>query len=95
MRGILHVQDLVYRQGPRLAESLSALVALERFLFGVDVAVISQVVLSPEGLATNITIEGPLVGVSPLVDEEVVRFGELSLAELADVPLLWFRRGPG
>ena len=77
-----------------MAEALSALITLERFFFGVDVAVISQVVLPSEGLAANITVERSLIGVSPLVDEQVVRFGELSLAKLADVPLLWFRRWP-
>ena len=36
----------------------------------------------------DITGVGPLVGVRPLVDQEVVGLGELSLAVLADVLLL-------
>jgi hypothetical protein len=45
VRGLLHVEDLVHRQGPRLAEALAALRALEWFLLGVDVAVVTEVVL--------------------------------------------------
>ena len=52
------------------------------------VPVISQMVLAPERLSTGLAGEWPLVSMGPLVDEEVVRFGELSGAELADKPLL-------
>lgn len=37
MRGLLHVQNLVNCQGPRLTESFPTLRALERLLFAVDV----------------------------------------------------------
>jgi hypothetical protein len=66
---ILHVQDLVNGKCTGLAEALSAIGALERLLFGMDVSVVSQMILSAEGLATDITVEGALVGVGPLVDE--------------------------
>lgn len=49
-----------------------------------DSPVIPQVILSPERLAADITGIGPLVRVCPLVDEQIVRLGELSIAELAD-----------
>lgn len=56
-----------------------------------DSPVIPEVILSPERLAANITGIRPLVRVGPLVDEQIVRLGELSVAELADELFL----GPG
>jgi len=53
--------------------------------------VIPEVILSPERLAADITGIGPLVRVCPFVDEQIVRLGELSIAELADELLF----GPG
>lgn len=76
-------------QGSRLAESLAAFRAFEGFLLGVNIPVIPQVILSPERLAADITGIGPLVRVCPLVDEQIVRLGELSIAKLADE--LFFR----
>lgn len=95
MGRLLHMKDLVYGQGSRLAEPLATLVTLEGLLFGVDVTVISQVILSSECFATDITIEGSLIGVGPLVDQEVVRFGELPIAVLANETLLWPRSSSG
>ena len=76
-----------------MAKPFAALIALEWLFFGVNVSVVPKVVLPAEGLAANITVERPLIGMGPLMNEEVVRFGELSLAELADVPLLWLAGG--
>lgn len=45
---------------------------------------VSQVVLAAESLVADITFVGALVGVGALVDQEVVGFGELSIAESAD-----------
>ena len=45
-------------------------------------------VLPPKGFVADITCERPLICVRPLVDQEVVGLGELSLAVLADVLLL-------
>ena len=56
-----------------MAKPFAALVTFERLLFGVDVSVVTKVVLPPESLSANITVEGSLVGVGPLMDEEVVR----------------------
>ena len=92
MRSFFHVQDFVDCQCARLTEALAAFRALEGLLLGVDVAVISQVVLPSEGLATNITVEWPLICVRPLVDQQVVGFSELALAVPADEPLLWSGR---
>ena len=74
-----------------MAETLLAGVALVRLLLRVDVRVVSQVILSSETLSTDIARERSLVGVSPLVDHHVVTFGELSMAEFADKPLLGTR----
>lgn len=46
--------------------------------------VVPEVVLPTEGLAADVAGVGPLVRVCPLVDEEVVAFGEVSAAVLAD-----------
>ena len=83
------MQDFVDCQCARLTEALAAFGALEGLLLGMDVTVIPQVVLPSEGLATNITVEGPLICVRPLVDQQVVGFSELALAVPADEPLLW------
>ncbi len=76
-------------QGAGLAEALPAVMTLEGLLLGVDVPVVPQVVLPPKGLAADTTGKGSLIGVSPLMDEQVVGLGELPVAELADEPLLW------
>ena len=49
---------------------------------------VSEMVLPTEGLVADVAGEGTLVCVSPLVDQQVVRLGKLSLAELADKLLL-------
>ena len=82
------VLGLVYSQGSVLTEALVTDVALEGLVFAVDVLVVTEVVLPPEGLAANVAGEGPLVCVGSLVDHEVVAIGELPLAVLADVALL-------
>jgi hypothetical protein len=81
--GLLHVQDLVHGQSPRLAEPLATLSALERLLLRVDVPVVPEVVLAPKRLPADVTRVRSLVRVRALVDQQVVRLGELSAAELA------------
>lgn len=88
---LLQMRHLVDGEGSRLAESLSAIVALERLLLAVDVAMISQMILATEGFAANVATVGTLIGVRSLVDEKIVRFGELSVAILADELFLWTR----
>ena len=68
----LQMKDPVYGQCAGLAKSFSALGTLKGLFFGMDVAMISQVILSAEGLPTNITAVRPLVCVSSLVDQQVV-----------------------
>lgn len=45
---------------------------------------IPQMILSAEGLSAYVARVRPLVGVRPLVNQQVVALGELSIAELAD-----------
>ena len=60
-------------------------------VLAVNVFVVSQMVLSPESLAADITGEGPLISVGPLMDHDIVRLGELSVTKLANEPLLGTR----
>jgi hypothetical protein len=83
------VRHFVHGQRPRLAESFAAVVALEGLFLGVDVTVVSEMVLPTEGFSANVTAVGALVGVGSLVDEEVVGFGELPIAVFADELFLW------
>jgi hypothetical protein len=80
---------LVDCQGTGLAESLSAFCALEWLLFGMDVSVVSKMILPSESLSADITRVWPFICVGPLVDEEVVGFGEVTLAVFTDELLLW------
>lgn len=53
--------------------------------------VISEMILPSEGFAAYVARVRPLVGVRPLVDEEIVALGELSAAKLTNKLFL----GPG
>ena len=53
-----------------------------------NIAVVSQVVLPSESFSTDVAWVRSLVRVSSLVDQQVVAFGELPVAEFADEPLL-------
>lgn len=82
MRGTMDLQS------SRLAESLAADLTLEWLLLGVDESVISEMVLSSECLLADLARVRSLIRVRALVDQQVVRLGEVSLAELADELLL-------
>ena len=71
-----------------LAEPLATAGTVEGPGLGVRVLVVTEVVLTSERLATDITGERSLVRVRPLVDHEVIGLGELAVAVLADEPLL-------
>lgn len=49
---------------------------------------IPQMILPAEGLAAYIARVRSLVGMRPLMDQQIVAFRELSIAELADELLL-------
>jgi hypothetical protein len=48
-------------------------------------------VLSSEGFPADVARVRPFIRVSPLVDQQIVAFGELSVAVLADELFLWFK----
>ena len=77
------MENFVDGERAGLAETLSAVGALERLLLGVNVAVVPEVVLPPERLAADVAGVGPLVRVGPLVDQQVVGLGEVALTILA------------
>lgn len=52
---------------------------------------IPQVILPPEGLVADVARVWPLICVGPLMDEQIVGFGKVSAAKLADK--LFFRFG--
>ena len=60
-------------------------------VFGVNVLVVPEMVLSSKCLAAHITGKRSLISVCPLVDHDIVGLGELAVAVLTDEPLL----GPG
>lgn len=49
-------------------------------------------ILSPEGLVTDVTRVRPLICVRALVDQQIVGLGKMAAAELAHKLLLGFRR---
>lgn len=69
VRRFLQVQGFMNRQSSRLTKSLPALLTFEGFLLGVNISVVSQVVLSPEGLVADVAGVRSLVGVRALVDQ--------------------------
>ena len=87
----LTVKDFVHCKRSALTKALVTRPTLVGLVLCVCVFVISQVILPSESLATDVTREGPLISVCPLVDHNIVRLGELSVTKLADEPLLWSR----
>ena len=83
------MHKLVGFEVARGGEGLGAEAALVWLVLAVNVFVVSQMVLSPESLAADITGEGPLISVGPLMDHDIVRLGEFSVTKLADESLLW------
>lgn len=89
MGRFLQMRHFMHGECSRLTETFSAVVALEWFFFGVNVAMISQMILATESFAANVTAVGTLIGVSSLVNQKIVGFGELTIAILADELFLW------
>ena len=92
--GASTVHNPVDCQRACLAETFTTITALQGPFLGVNVSVVPQVVISSEGLATNVTREGPLICVRSLVNLYIVALGELTVAKLANESLLR-TRGPG
>ena len=94
MRTLLHMKYLVYSKSTRLTKSFPAFRALERFLFRVNVSVISQMILSSERFTTNITRIWSFISVSSLMDQKIVGFSKFTVTELTDKPFLGSCRSP-
>lgn len=88
---LLQVRHLVHGESSRLTETFATVIALEWLLFGVDVAMVAEMILATESLAANVAAVRPLIGVRTLVDQQIVALGELTIAVLADELLLWTR----
>jgi hypothetical protein len=88
---LLHVKDLVNCESPRLTETFTTLGTFKWFFLAVDIPVVSEMVLSSEGFPADVARVRPFIRVSPLVDQQIVAFGELSVAVLADELFLWFK----
>lgn len=54
---------------------------------------ISEMILSSEGLSTNVTGIGPFIGMCPFMDEQVVGLRKLTVAIFANE--LFLRAGAG
>jgi len=88
VRRLLHVKYTMDCQCPGLAESFPTFCALEWLLLGMDVPVVSKVILAAKRFPTNITGVRTFIRVRSLVNKKVVRLGELAIAELTNKLLL-------
>lgn len=79
------MQNAVNGKGARLAKTFAAILTFERFLFGMNVFMIAEMILPPESFAANITIERTFVCMSSFVNQQVVGFCEFAMAKLANV----------
>ncbi len=85
--GIFHVKNFMYGQCTTLAESLAALIALVRLLLAVNVSVVTQMILTAERFAANVTRIWPLICVCTLVYQQIVRLGKFTVAIFTDESL--------
>lgn len=88
---LLQVRHFMHGEGSRLTEAFAAVVALEWLLFGVNVAMVAEMILPTESLAANVAAIRSLISVRALVDQQIVALSELTIAVLADELLLWTR----
>lgn len=82
------VDALVLLQVPHVGETLTALVAHERLLSGVNLLVGFQAVPLAEAAAADVAAEGLLAGVDALVSVQVARVAEVLPADVAAERLL-------
>lgn len=75
---------LVHGQCARLTKTFATIAALERFVFGMNIFVISEMVLATECLTAYIAWEWSFVGVRALMDLQIVAFGEIAFTKLAN-----------
>ena len=85
--GIFHVKNFMYGQCTTLAESLVAIMTLVWLLLAVNVSVVTQMILTAERFAANVTWIWPLVCVCTLVYQQIVRLGKFTIAVFTDEAL--------
>ena len=83
------MQNFVNSQRSRLTETFPTIRAFERLLLGMNISVISQMILSSKSFTTNIARVRTFISVGPLVDEQIVGFGKLSIAKFTNKLLSW------
>lgn len=83
------------RQGPTLAKSFSTFATLEWFFLAVDIPVVSEMILSSKGFTADVTRVRPLVRMGSLVNQQIIRFGELSITKFTDELFLRSGRSAG
>jgi hypothetical protein len=94
VRWLFQMKDLVNLKGSWLTESFSTVWTFERLFLRVNVSVISQMILSSESFVTNVTSVGSLICMSPLVNQEIVWFSEMSITVFANELFLGSRGSP-
>jgi hypothetical protein len=81
--------DFMNGECARLTESFSTIIALEWLLFGVNITMITKMILTTECFSTNVTRVRTLIGMRSLVNQKIVRLCELTITIFADELLLW------
>ena len=85
MRWFIQMQYLVYGQRPWLAKSFAAFFAFERLVFGMNVSMVSQMILPAKRFSANITIVGTFISVCAFMNQQIVWLGKLPVAILTYV----------
>lgn len=80
---------LMNGQCTRLAKTFTTIAALKWFVFGMNVFVVPEMVLPSKCFSTNITWKWSFVGVSTFMDLQIIAFGKIAFAILANK--LFFR----
>ena len=88
---ISRVYDFMSIEAPGLAETFTTICTLKRFVLGVNVSVISQMILSSKRFSAHITGKWSFICMGPLVNHKIVGFGKLTVAELTDKSFLGSR----
>lgn len=78
----------VENHGQKVHNPTHPLKTKHEFIWQELIPMVSEMVLASEGFSTDVTGEGSLVCVCPLVDQEVVGLGEMATTEFTDVLLL-------
>ena len=83
------MQNFVNGQRSRLTEAFATVGAFKRLLLGMNIPVISQMILSSKCFTTNIARVRTFISVGSLVDEQIVGFGKLSVTKFTNKLLSW------